>query len=85
MPQDILIRLEGCGQQNNISIGESVIEIELIVAPIDDIQVKRFGYRIGKTSHETVVRLMVDLQAKLLIFLNDLLADLCYVGHLGLL
>ena len=70
------------GKQDDISVGESVTEMQFIVASKDEIKIETFDCGVAEGSDEAGVGGMIDFSAKLFIFLNDLSSDNCDVAHL---
>jgi len=77
-----LVRLQRRSQQNQVAIGESVGEVELVVASVNEVEVEAFDGCGGKGAYEAGVGSVLYFSAELSIFLGNLCADDSGVVHL---
>jgi hypothetical protein len=74
--------LEGWGEEDDISISESVCEVEFIVSSEDEIEIEAFGCGCSEVSDEAGVGLVVYFAAELFILIEDLRSDDSDITHL---
>ena len=73
---------EGGGEEDDVVISDAVIEVKLVIASEDDIEVEALDGGSGESPDKTSVRIVADLSAQLPILVGDLAPEYPSVAHL---
>ena len=82
MSDKLLMTLESWRNEDDISIGESMSKVELIIASIDKVEVEAFDCWGAESADKAGVWGMIDLLAEFLIFIDNFGPDCCDITHL---
>lgn len=77
-----LVRFECGDEQDEVAIGEAIGEVELVIAPEDEVEVKALGWDCCEVADEAGVGLVAYLAAQLLVLLQHLSTHHPDITHL---